>query len=222
MPIHCEYYDQIFLWKHRCTRNETVATIVLRFWFTNASLNAALVYVVWCHHSSSLYMVWCHLGQMPFMDVVHLIMPHLFIDVFFNQPGFGLCGLMPLGKVSTNHRTAHCARPPEGFWDGNDIPIPGHRSLRCTASLVLTHSRPTSMVIGCYLGVEVSVVSCHLFQSYTSVSVVWCHFGKVAVYCFCTLTVFIWRSWVDELQSVDSPLWLRGEGRGYSIIIEPT
>ena len=61
MPIHCEYYDQIFLWKHRCTRNETVATIVLRFWFTNVSLNAALVYVVWCHHSSPLYMVWCHL-----------------------------------------------------------------------------------------------------------------------------------------------------------------
>ena len=138
---------------------------------------------------------------------------------------------MPLGKVSTNHLTAHCERPPEGCWDGNDIPIPGHRSLRCTASLVHTHSRPTSMVIGCYFGVEVSVVWCHMvkylkfrgdrgggpwvlsgpgnlydavlsrFGCHThdrqplslgsGVSVVWCHFGKVAVYCFCTLTVLV-------------------------------
>ena len=71
MPTHCEYYDQISLLKHRCTRNET------------ATITGGVQLLLHWNFLTETLVTW---SDTTFR---HLLLD-ISIYLFINQPGFGL------------------------------------------------------------------------------------------------------------------------------------
>ena len=95
MPTHCEYYDQISLLKHRCTRNET------------ATITGGVQLLLHWNFLTETLVTW---SDTTFR---HLLLD-ISIYLFINQPGFGLgwcyfssSGIYKLALVSVSMVWCH-------------------------------------------------------------------------------------------------------------------